>query len=151
MNKLKDINNDYIRIIQMLLGNLDLQLKTIQGNIFNMIVFDKLKTGDPILDGILTTVVLTVITLFFQYIHYYFIDFIDFLKNIEVDYLGWFQTKYTVEYDGKMSLTTNFYDSKLNNTYSFSDRFKALWLYIIENVGNNSSIKTIKEFSFENE
>jgi chaperone BCS1 len=131
-------------------GNIDLQLKMMQGNVFNMILFDKLKTGDPILDGILTTVILTGITFLFQYINNYLLDFIDFLKSINPDYSGWFKTKYTVEYDGKIALTTNFYDSRLNQSNSFSDRFKSLWLYIIQNVGDNHSIKMIKEFSLEN-
>jgi hypothetical protein len=131
-------------------GNIDLQLKMLQGNVFNMILFDKLKTGDPILDGILTTVILTGITFLFQYINNYLLDFIDFLKSINPDYSGWFKTKYTVEYDGKIALTTNFYDSRLNQSNSFSDRFKSLWLYIIQNVGDNHSIKMIKEFSLEN-
>ena len=129
---------------------MELQLKMIQGSIFNMILFDKLKTGDPILDGILTTVILTGITFVFQYLNNYLLDFIDVIKTINFDYNTWFHKKNIVEYDGKIALTTNFYDSKLNQTNSFSDRFKALWLHIIEHVGENESIKMIKEFSFEN-
>lgn len=132
------------------IGNLDLQLKMMSGSVFNMILFDKLKTGDPIFDAILTTLILSFITFLFQYLNKYLLDFIDLLKNINFDYNNWFQTKYIVEYDGKIALTTNFYDSKLNQTNSFSDRFRALWLHIIENVGENDSIKIIKEFSFEN-
>ncbi len=131
-------------------GNIDLQLKMMQGSIFNMILFDKLKTGDPILDGVLTTVILTGITFIFQYLNNYLLDFIDVIKTINFDYNNWFHKKNIVEYDGKIALTTNFYDSKLNQTNSFSDRFKALWLHIIQHVGENKSIKTIKEFSFEN-
>ena len=131
-------------------GNLELQLKMMSGNVFNMILFDKIKTGDPIIDGILTTLILSIITFLFQYLNNYLIDFIDMLKNINFDYKSWFQTKYIVEYDGKIALTTNFYDSKLNQTSTFSDRFKALWSYIIQNVGDNNSIRVIKEYSFEN-
>ena len=132
------------------IGNMESQLKMMQGNVFNMILFDKLKTGDPILDGILTTVILTCITFLFQYINNYLLDFIDFLKSFKLFYRNWFEAKYIVEYDGKIAVTTNSYDSRLNQTNSFSDRFKALWLYIIENVGDNNTIKQIKEFSFEN-
>lgn len=131
-------------------GNLDWQLKMMSGSVFNMILFDKLKTGDPILDGILTTLILSCITFLFQYLNNYLLDFMDFLKNINIDYTSWFQTKYIVEYDGKIALTTNFYDSKLNQTSTFSDRFKALWSHIIQNVGDNNSIRVIKEYSFEN-
>ena len=131
-------------------GNLDLQLKMMSGSVFNMILFDKIKTGDPILDAVLTTLILSCITFLFQYLNNYLLDFMDLLKNINFDYNSWFQKKYVVEYDGKIALTTNFYDSKLNQTSTFSDRFKALWIYIIQNVGDNNSIKVIKEYSFEN-
>ena len=57
----------------MFKGKIVSQLKMMQGNVFNMILFDKLKTGDPILDGILTTFILTCITFLFQYVNYYFL------------------------------------------------------------------------------
>ena len=129
-------------------GNLELQLKMMSGSVFNMILFDKLKTGDPILDAILTTSILSCITFLFQYLNNYLLDFIDFFKSISFD--NWFQKKYIVEYDGKIALTTNIYDSRLRQTSSFSDRFKALWIYIIENVEDNKTINCIKEYSFEN-
>jgi DNA replication protein DnaC len=131
-------------------GNLDLQLKMMSGSVFNMILFDKLKTGDPILDAILTTLILSCITFLFQYLNNYLLDFMDFLKSISFEYDNWFQKKYIVEYDGKIALTTNFYDSRLHQTSSFSDRFKALWIYIIENVEDNKTVNRIKEYSFEN-
>ncbi len=131
-------------------GNLDLQLKMMSGSVFNMILFDKLKTGDPILDAILTTLILSCITFLFQYLNNYLLDFMDFVRSISFDYDNWFQKKYIVEYDGKIALTTNFYDSRLHQTSSFSDRFKALWMYIIENVEDNKTINCIKEYSFEN-
>jgi DNA replication protein DnaC len=131
-------------------GNLDLQLKMMTGSVFNMVLFDKLKTGDPILDAILTTLILSCITFLFQYLNNYLVDFIDLIKDINFDYTSWFKKKYVVEYEGKIALSTNFYDSRLNQTNSFSDRFKALWLHVIANVGDNETIKTIKEFSFEN-
>ena len=118
--------------------DLELQLK--------MILFDKLKTGDPIL----TTIILSFITFLFQYLNGYLLYFIDLLKEFNFDYQSWFQKKYIVEYDGKIALTTNIYDSRLNQTSLFSDRFKALLRYIIENVEHNKTVNRIKEYSFEN-
>ena len=54
------------------LGNLDLQLKMMTTNVFNMILFDNFKTGDPIIDAILTTSFLSIITFIFQYFKYSF-------------------------------------------------------------------------------
>lgn len=132
------------------IGNLEFQLQMLSGSVFNMILFDKLKTGNPIIDAILTTLILSCITFLFQYLNKYLFNLIDIIENINIDYENWFKQKYIVEYDGKISLTTNFYDSKLNQTSTFSDRFKALWSYIIENIGENNSITFIKEYSFEN-
>ena len=47
-------------------GNLEFQLKSMTGNVFNMVLFDKLKTGDPIFDAILTTFTLSCLTFLFQ-------------------------------------------------------------------------------------
>lgn len=132
------------------LGNLELQLKMISGNIFNMILFDNLKIGNPIIDTISTTSIIYFITFLTQYLDNYLFYFMDIIKSMNFDYKHWFQNKYVVEYDGKIALTTNFYDSKLNQTSTFSDRFKALWSYIIDNIGENNSITYIKEYSFEN-
>ena len=131
-------------------GSIDNQLKIISGNILNMIVFDKFKTGTPIIDAFITTVILTGVSYLFQFINNKLFDFIESIKKFNYEFNSWFYTKSIVEYDGKISLTTNYYDSKLNQTNAFSDRFKALWGHIIDNVGENETIKHIKEYSFEN-
>ena len=131
-------------------GSLDTQFKLMSGNIFNMIIFDKFKTGDPIIDAIMTTIVLTFFTYLFQYFNGKIMDLIYILNDLKYDFKSWFNRKYIIEYDGKIALTTNFYDSRLNQTNSFSDRFKALWKHIIQNIGDNDSINFIKDYSFVN-
>jgi AAA+ superfamily predicted ATPase len=131
-------------------GSIDYQLKLMSGNIVNMILFDKIKTGNPVIDTFITTLLLTGVTYLFHFINNNLYEFILMFKNISLDYKSWFYKKNVVEYDGKISLSTNYYDSKLNQTNAFSDRFKALWSHIIENVGDNDTIKHIKEYSFEN-
>jgi chaperone BCS1 len=130
-------------------GNIDSQVKLMSGNILNMIIFDKFKTGTPVIDAFITTMILTGVTYLFQYINNYFLDFIDTIKSVNWDINTWFYTKNIVEYDGKIALTTTFYDSCLNQTNSFSDRFKALWTYIIETAVDNKTINHIKEYSLE--
>jgi chaperone BCS1 len=131
-------------------GPISEQLKLVSGNIVNMILFDKIKTGNTVVDTFITTILLTGVTYLFHFINNNLFDNIKQIKIINLDYKSWFYKKNVVEYYGKISLTTNYYDSKLNQTNSFSDRFKALWVYIIDNVGENSTIKHIKEYSFEN-
>jgi SpoVK/Ycf46/Vps4 family AAA+-type ATPase len=129
------------------LGSMDFQLKNISGNIFNMVIFDKFKTGDPITDTFITTVCLMCISFFFQFINENIIEHINIKKILSRNF-NLFYTKNIVEYEGKISSSTNFYDSKINRTSAFSDRFKALWYHIIDNIGDNKTIHSIKEYSF---
>ena len=125
------------------------QLKLMSGNIFNMILFDKFKTGDHIIDAIFTTIILTSITYILQFINHFIIDKLNFTYlSSSFNIIDLCYKKYSVEYEGKISIITNKYDFQLNETSAFSDRFKSLWHYIIENVGNNDTIHHIKEYSF---
>ena len=131
------------------IGSMDMQLKAVSGNIFNMIIFDKFKTGDPIMDTLITTIFLMFITYSFQFINENIIEHINITKIFSTNF-NLFYTKNIVEYEGKISSSTNFYDSKINRTSAFSDRFKALWYHIIDNIGDNNTIHNIKEYSFTN-
>jgi hypothetical protein len=132
------------------LGNIDTQLKMMYGNILNMIVFDKFKTGNAAYDTLITTIIIMTISYISKFINDNVSNFIDTIKSSEFDFIGWFYNKNIVEYEGKIGLTTTYYDNNLNQTNSFSDRFKALWFYIIENINNNGTINYIKEYSFDN-
>jgi chaperone BCS1 len=130
--------------------SIDSQLKMMTNNIMNMILFDKFKTGNTLTDTFTTTMILTVITYVLQFINHYFNNFIQYTKTFDYDFERLFYKKNIVEYDGKISLTTNYYDSRINQTNAFSDRFKALWKYIIDEIDDNSTITHIKEYFFEN-
>ena len=126
------------------------QIKMLRGNILNMVIFEKLKTGNTITDTMVTTIVLIIITYGFQFINDQINQNINIKQIFFYNIFNLFYTKNIIEYEGKISSSTNFYDSKINNTSAFSDRFKALWAYIIDNIGNNLSIHYIKEFNFSN-
>ena len=55
--------------------NLDLKIKTMSGNIFNMIVFDKIKTGNPLFDSTITILIVSCATFLFQYLNNYVLIF----------------------------------------------------------------------------
>jgi hypothetical protein len=133
-------------------GVLDMQsqIKMLTGNILNMVIFEKFKTGNTITDTMITTIVLMFMTYGFQFINDHFIQNINLKQIFFYNLFNLFYTKNIIEYEGKISSSTNFYDSKINNTSAFSDRFKALWAHIIDNIGNNLTIHYIKEFSFTN-
>jgi len=128
----------------------DTYIKLIPENILNMVIFDKLKTGKPLMDTFLTTFFLTIATILFKYMNNQIAIFKDFLRNYDYSFEGWFYKKNIVEYEGKIALTTTYYDHAISQTNSFSDRFKALWFNIVDNINNNDTITHIKEYSFDN-
>ena len=131
-------------------GDIESQLKMLSGNILNMIIFDKFKTGTPLIDAFVTTMLLTGVTYLYQYMNTCFFKLTDAIKNMNYDFDNWFYKKNIVEYEGKIALATSFYDGCLNESNTFSDRFKALWDFIIKNISDNESINHIKEYSFNN-
>jgi len=126
------------------------QIKMLSGNIFNMVIFDKFKTGNTITDTMITTFVLMFMTYGFQFINDNILQYINIKTLSYSNLFNIFYVKNTIEYEGKISSCTNFYDSRINNTSAFSDRFKALWVHIIDNIGDNKTINFIKEYSFTN-
>ena len=103
-------------------------------NISNMILFEKIKTGNPIIDTIVLTFLLTSINYIFKWFNNNVLEDLD-ISVFNLKYiLHYFTKKNVVEYEGKISSSTNFYDSKINRTSAFSDRFKALWYHIIDNI-----------------
>lgn len=130
---------------------LDLQLKMMYSNIVNMLVLEKVKTNNPIIDAITTTCLLSFVAYIFQFINtkiYPYLNLDDMKKIILLDYRDWFKNKNIIEYEGKISCSVNCYDSQLNQSNTFSDRFKAIWSFIIDNIEENKSIHNIKEYSF---
>ena len=127
-------------------------LKMMSGSAINMILFDKFKTGNPMIDAILTSIILYCISFMFQYVNNYVATWSEFLqKNADIEYITscFFYRKHMVEYQGKMMLSEDRYQNSLNNTYLFSNNFKSLWMYILNNMDINKTIYEIKEFDFE--
>ena len=62
----------------------------------------------------------------------------------------YFSKKNAVEYEGKICCSTSMYDNQLHQSAAFSDRFRALWDHIINNVENNDTIHSIKEYTISN-
>ena len=132
------------------LDNIDTQTKLMYSNILNMFIFDKFKTGNTAYDTIITTIIVMLISYITRFINVNLSNFMDMIRTTEFDFAGWFYNKNIVEYEGKIGLTTTYYDNNLNQTNSFSDRFKALWFYIIEIKSDNKTINHIKEYAFDN-
>ena len=119
-------------------------------SIVNMIMFDNMKNNNSILNTILVTLALTIANYISRYISSVIED-VDFKKILNYELiLHRFYKKNSIEYEGKISSSIDRYNNELKESNIFSERFKALWYNIIENINTNQTIHTIKEYNINN-
>lgn len=115
-------------------------------NASNMILFERIKTGNPIIDTLVLTFLLSSVSVLLKWLNNNVLEDLNVKKIFNYEFIyHYFTKKNVVEYEGKISCNTNEYDHQIHQTTSFSDRFKALWHHIIENVKDNDTIHSIKE------
>jgi hypothetical protein len=122
----------------------NLQIDTVTNNILNMVIFDKMKIGNPIIDMIVTSICLSLITILIKKMNIYYTNFDKNLNIIDLIY-----KKNIIKYQGIISISNSSYDSSVCYSSSFSDSFKSLWYFIIKNIENNKSINEITEYIVE--
>jgi len=105
-------------------------------------LFNKIKTGNFIIDSIITTTVMSIIGYGINYIYesrYNKLPLFTFnIKDL-------FYTKNVIILEGKRSSTTSAYSIQSTTSAQYSNRFKAMWDYIIQNIDKNKMIYQIKE------
>jgi hypothetical protein len=112
----------------------------------NMLIFDKFKTNDSFKDAIIFTIFMSIMTLITQKLQIYLLDHVDLSRLLNLELLiHIFSKKNVVEYEGKITCVTGIYSGQLHQSSIFSNRFKALWEYIIENSTEASHIHALKE------
>lgn len=127
----------------------DLNNTPMYNNIFGMIIFDKYKTGNTIIDSIVTAMVLSFVSYFIQLLHKYTMRYMRLDYIFSTHLLDWYYKQNIVEYDGKISLSISGYDT-MCETSIFSNRFKAIWEFIIQHIEKNDTIYHIKEYNNTN-
>jgi len=109
-----------------------------------MALFNYLKTDNPAYDAIITTIIMSLFGYIINYVYDYQID--KMIMSLSFDNIkSLFFKKNQVIIEGKRSSVVSAYSSFLNTTSLYSDRFKAIWCYIIDNIENNHTIQSIKE------
>lgn len=107
-------------------------------------LFNYLKTGNPAYDAIISSIAITMFSCAINYIYFNAID--RFAKKISLDNIkSYFYSKNTITIEGKRGSIISGFSGNLSTSSIYSDRFKALWNYIIINIDNNTTIKSIKE------
>jgi len=113
-------------------------------NTVKMKVFHFVKTDNIVLDSILSVIGMTIVGYIINYI--YDNRFDELLMSFSYDKIkNLFYKKNVIILEGKKSYVTSIYNFSNSTTSTYSDRFKALWYYIINNIDNNQSIYQIKE------
>ena len=113
-------------------------------NFTKITIFNYFKTGNQIYDTILSTLVISFISYIINYIYNNAIDIITYNYNLD-DIKGFFYKQNSIIIEGKRSYITSSYAYTQNVSSNYSDRFKAIWNYIILNIDKNNDIYRIKE------
>ena len=115
-------------------------------------IFSKIKTNNPIVDTLLSTLVLTLMSYVVKII--YENNGISFslmteqgaMSLITNKFKSIFYKKNVIIIEGKKCLSISSYNGPQLSSV-FSDRFNAVWSDIINNIDNNNTIYSIKELS----
>ena len=113
-------------------------------NVTRMTIFNYFKTGNPVYDAIMSTIMISICGYILNYItenhveKYLFKFCIDDIKCL-------FYKKNTIVLEGRRSAIVSSYSLAQNVTAVYSDRFKAFWDYIINSIDKNKTIYRIKE------
>ena len=116
-------------------------------NTLKMILYDTIKTNNPTINVILSTIMIAIIGFLSNYLNGYLNEItmtsiIEYISNYRFMYHIGFKYPATITLEGKFASTGGgMYTSHC------TDRFNAVSKHIIDNIDNNSSIHTIKEYS----
>ena len=118
-------------------------LATFQNSI-HMSLFSYFKTSNPILNAIITTFGLAIMSYLVRQMQDYDVLNINWHS---LNFKYWFFKKNMVILEGKKSTYSSGYDKHIFSSSLFTDRFNATWNYIIKNIESNKSIYEIKEMA----
>jgi hypothetical protein len=113
-------------------------------SVTKMTLFNYLKTDNPVYNAIMSTMIISLFGCVINYIYDNRISEKLFKITID-DFKYFFYRKNTVVIEGKKSSIVCTYNASNTISSVYSNRFKAIWNYIIENIDNNDTIFRIKE------
>ena len=113
-------------------------------DVTKMYIFNYFKTGDMFYDTIISTIFISTIGYIINYIYENRIDLLIY-KLSYTDIVNWTAKKNMVIIEGRTSSVISSYSYTINTSTMYSDRFKAIWSYIISNINRLDTIHIIKE------
>ena len=122
-------------------------ISSIQNNYMNvtkMAIFNYFKTNNPIIDTILSTIMISLFGIIINNIYENNLD--QLIYNLSINNIkSFFYKKNCIIIEGKKSSFMCKYNSNYTISAAYSLRFKAMWEYIINNIDKNDTINQIKE------
>jgi hypothetical protein len=117
-------------------------LKTNYDSSLRMILFDKIKMNNPVMDTIVSTILISLFGLLINFLAESLSK--PKYKDILNGYLSIFFKKHKVILEGCKSHASSIYGTQVVSSM-YSNRFKAIWHYIINNIDKTNTIYEIKE------
>jgi ATP-dependent 26S proteasome regulatory subunit len=113
-------------------------------NVTKMSIVNYFKTGNFVYDTIISTILISGFGCIINYIYDKQLDRLLFKLSYN-DVINWFVKKNIVIIEGKRSSVISAFSSSLQTSSIYSDRFKAIWCYIINKIDSLDSVYSIKE------
>lgn len=108
----------------------------------NHALLSKFKTGNIVEDAIISSLALGLLTYIVGKVSRY----LDGVPILHMDTLkSLFYKKHSLQIEGKKTISPPLYSNSQNISLVFSNRFKAIWHYLIENMNHNPTIYEVKE------
>ena len=114
-------------------------------NTIHFAIFNKVKTGNAMIDTVLSTVAFTSMSYAVKIMY----EWYPFWNPVSIDIRSLFFKKNCIIFEGKRSATVTFNHYPITSTF-LSDTFKALWEDIIKSIDSNKTIYEIKELCASN-
>lgn len=113
-----------------------------------MSLFYKLKTNNPIIDAIVSAIVLTLMSYIVKIGYDYNLTTLFSFSEMDIfeQFKYCFYKKNTISLSGKKCSSVSGYTSKPVISSVMGNRFKAVWQEIVDNIDNNPSIYELKDF-----
>ncbi len=113
-------------------------------NVTKMSIVNYFKTGNIVYDTIISTILISTFGCIINYIYDNRLDRLLFKFSYH-DFTNWFVKKNMVIIEGKRSSVISAFSSSLQTSSIYSDRFKAMWCYIINKIDKLHTVYSIKE------
>lgn len=119
-------------------------IKTNYTNITGIQFFNRFKTGNTVVDTIVSSIAVSLVGCIVSYVSTHYSDLLHHLSSLNNIRYYLFKRNCIV-LEGKKTNSPSYYSDSYSISTAYSDRFKAIWEHIIDHVEQNPDIYQVKE------